>query len=264
MQFSLENYLNEIKKDLSTDHRWDLKWLVENLPETPDGQQISLLKEQVKRLKQDEPLAYILGYMPFYNCKIYLNKNTLIPRPETELLADTIFKKWKNKADGNTRILDLCSGSGCIAVALQKALNCVTDAVDISPACCTVIRENAKRNGVKINVIQSDMFAGVKQKYDLIVSNPPYIPSIEINGLQKSVKDYEPHSALDGGSDGLDFYRQIAVQAPAFLKDDGELALEIGCNQAESVKELLADGWTDIEIKKDYSNLNRFVFAKKK
>ena len=263
--FSLQEYIKEVKKDLDTNQQRDLNWLVQALPKNPSEQEILNLKSQILRLEQNEPLAYILGYTPFYNCKIEVNKNTLIPRPETELLVDIIFKNWKNKIKKDTRFLDLCSGSGCIAIALQKALDCPIDAVDISPECCSTIKDNAQKNQVRINIFQSNMFEKISQKYDLIVSNPPYIPTFEITKLQNSVKDYEPHSALDGGTDGLDFYKKIAEQSAQYLKQNGELALEVGDNQADSVFKILhANNWIKIEIKKDYSNLARFVFANKK
>jgi len=259
--FSLEEYIKEIQNNLDNNQQRDLKWLVKDLPNNPNNQQISTFKTHVKQLQQGKPLAYILGNIPFYNCKITLNDSTLIPRPETELLVDIIIQRWKDKLNKSTHILDLCSGSGCIAIALQKTLKCIVDAVDLNLDCCTIIKKNAQLNNTNINIFQSNMFQNINGKYDLIISNPPYIPTAEIQKLDKNVKDYEPHTALDGGKDGLDFYRTIAEQSIKHLNKNGKLALEIGYNQGKSITQLLQTNFIDIEIKNDYSNLPRFIFA---
>ena len=160
------------------------------------------------------------------------------------------------------QVLDLCSGSGCIAVALQKALNCKVDAVEIDSNCCSIIKQNAKLNDTPVEVIQSNMFDKVTKKYDLIVSNPPYISTKSITHLDRSVRDFEPIKALDGGEDGLDFYRIICNQSIHHLKEDGQLALEIGFDQSESIVNLLRKYFKNSEVKRDYSNLTRFVLAK--
>lgn len=259
----LKDYIKEVNNNLNADQKRDLNWLTENLPKTLSESQSRKLKKDVNQLKQGKPLAYIMGYTPFFNTKIYVNENTLIPRQETELLVDIIVKKYKNYKN-TPKILDLCSGSGAMAVSISKALNTKVDAVEINANCCKMIQKNVEENGAFVNIINSNMFEKVCSKYDLIISNPPYIETNEINMLDESVKNYEPHLALDGGKDGLDFYRIIAKESAKFLKDNGELALEIGCKQGESVKKLLENDFYDIKIQKDYSKLQRFVFAKKR
>lgn len=260
----LNEFLNIFLKDCSTDLKRDIGWLTEDLPDEISEKEKEKLQEDINQLKQGKPLAYVMGYIPFYDTKISVSKNTLIPRSETELLVDLIIKKWKNKVNENTRILDLCCGSGAIAIAIKNHLNCTVDAVDINENCTQITKQNAQLNGVSINVTKSDMFKNLTDKYDLIISNPPYIEKNEIEKLDRSVKDFEPHLALDGGIDGLDFYRIISEKAPDFLKTEGEIALEIGFNQGEELKKLLDKNFKDIEVKKDYSNLPRFVMAKKR
>ena len=236
----------------------DALWLVKELPNTLTEEEKAKLEKELIELKNGTPLAYLMGYVPFLNCKISVDKSTLIPRPETELLADTLIKMFKGK---KPEILDLCAGSGCIGISLQKELNTSVLCSDINPKCVSIILKNAKENNVKIDVIQSDMFTNISKTFDLIVSNPPYIPTCEIESLDKSVKDFEPNLALDGGNDGLKFYRIIAEKAKNYLKENGILALEIGYNQAADIKKLLEKNFKDIQIMKDYSKIERFILA---
>ncbi len=203
------------------------------------------------------PLWYCIGDTEFYGYKIKVDERCLIPRPETELLAEQVIKLC-NK-DGE--VLDLCTGSGAIAVAVAKETSAVVTASDISENALEIAKENAKINDAKIEFLSGDMFASVKdRKFDMIVSNPPYIKREDIDCLQKEVKEFEPSLALDGGEDGLDFYRLIAKEVKGYLKEGGVLLLECGFDQAEEIKGLLKDA-KSVEIIKDYENIERIVKA---
>ncbi len=260
--YKLSEQIKKLEKTLNQHQKRELKWLCERFPEILDASQFAHFNQAVAALQSGMPLAYVLGDIPFYGVTLKLNQEALIPRPETELLVDKIVKKWQNLIKPDTSILDLCSGSGAIAIALQKALGCRVDAVEINPLLCSLIEENARANGATVRVIQSDMFQKISDKYDLIVSNPPYIASSEIESLDASVKNFEPRLALDGGADGLDFYREIAKKTPFFLKKYGEIALEIGCEQKDAVSRLLEADFKEIKITQDYSGLPRFIMAK--
>lgn len=221
-----------------------------------------VLADGVDRLVKGEPLAYVLGDAEFYWCKIGVSPAVLIPRAETEGLCDLVIGQNKRK---NLRVLDLCTGSGCVAIALKKTCpEWDIDAVDISPQALALARQNADKIGVDIRFVQSDMWQNLTGVYDVIVSNPPYIDNKGMAELPKSVKDFEPHLALFGGEDGLDFYRDIAEHAPQFLTADGRLYLEVGDEQADAVAQLLRENFTEIEIKKDMYREERFVVARRK
>ncbi len=240
----------------------DALWLVENIALPLNEKEKQKLESNLKSLQCGKPLAYILGFVPFLNCKIFVNENTLIPRPETEQLCDILVNKFKDKK--NMGILDLCCGSGAIGISLQKNLNASVLCVDISPLCLETTQKNAKENNVQIKVLQSNMFENIKGKFDLIVSNPPYIKTKEIEKLDKSVKDFEPKMALDGGDDGLNFYKIIAQNAKNYLTENGTLALEIGFDEAESIKNLLATDFKEISVLQDYFKKDRFIIAKRR
>ncbi len=224
----------------------------------------SVTKEQLDKAikfaeerKAGKPLQYSFGYTDFYGLKINVRDGVLIPRPETELLAERVIKI----ADGKS-VLDLCTGSGAIAVAVAKNATCKVAASDISDTALTIARENAAQNSAEITFVSSDLFEKIEGKYDIIVSNPPYIPTADIEKLDDTVRAYEPLSALDGGEDGLDFYRRISTQCRDYMNDNGTLMLEIGINQAEAVKELLKDKFENIEVIKDLEGIDRIVVAK--
>ena len=257
----LDKYIDY--KNFDPNLKRDVGWLIKDLSNNPTKKQVKKLKKDVEKLKNGTPLAYVLGFVPFLDCNIFVDKNTLIPRPETELLVDILIKKYKS-LNNNLDILDLCCGSGCIGITLSKNLNCLVDCSDISKKALKKAKQNIKENNVKVNLINSNMFSQISKKYDLIVSNPPYIEKEEISKLDKSVKDFEPILALDGGSDGLNFYKIIAEKAPLYLKENGVLALEIGFNQAKDIKNLLKTNFMNIKIIKDYSNLDRFIIAERR
>jgi len=210
------------------------------------------------RMKNGMPLQYALGYTEFYGIKISLNENVLIPRPETEELVETAISSIKD----NNKVLDLCTGSGAIAIAIAKNTKAEVKATDISKGAIDLAMSNSSLNMAKVDFAQGDMWDAVKDnKFDVIVSNPPYIPTNDIAKLDKNVKDFEPMLALDGDADGLKFYRIIHKELDSHLEDGGTLFMEFGINQAESIKEIFSD--FDVKIKKDISGVDRIAIVKR-
>lgn len=207
------------------------------------------------------PLSKIFGFTEFYGMKFYVDKNVLSPRPETELVCEEAIKLINSH--NFKKVLDLCTGSGAIAITIAKNTKTKVEACDISRSALKIAEKNAKNLGAKVTFFESNMFSGLKKnsKFDIIVSNPPYIATKEIQLLDVEVKNYDPHLSLDGGDDGLDFYRIIAENAPTFLKNGGMLVLEIGEGQANAVKKLLSANFKNINIIKDYNNIQRIVIA---
>lgn len=233
------------------------------------GAELSQYKNYVARRGQHEPLAYILGEKEFMRNSFKVTPATLVPRPETELLVESLIKAAQGlKADGDVKILDIGTGSGAIIVSLLDYLpNAKGVGVDISVDALIVAEENSRRIGVRerAGFMQSDLFSRIPadKKFDIIVSNPPYIPAADIAGLAKDVQK-EPRGALDGGADGLDFYRRIISEAMDHMTDEGILAFEVGINQAQVVAELCRQaGFKAAAIRKDYADIERMVFAVK-
>lgn len=224
------------------------------------NKQAKILKNAVKQRCNHVPLQLIVGRSSFMGLTILENKETLTPRPETELLASIIIDEYKNT---KAQILDMCSGSGCIGIALGKNGHNVT-CVDVNNKALKSTKKNAQLNKVKVNLIKSDMFTKVKGTFDIIVSNPPYIPTKEIFNLQPEVKNYDPIIALDGGVDGFHFYKVISDQAHNYLKPNGVLYLECGKDQAQTIKKLLSKNFKNITIIKDYNSIERFIKAEVK
>lgn len=217
------------------------------------------LNKALKQRLKGVPLQLIIGYSKFYNIDIIESKHTLKPRPETELLVDNIAT---NESKTKT-VLDMCTGSGCIGLSLKQAGFSEVDLCDLSDKALKMCKKNAQLNNLKVGIIKSDMFKNISQKYDIIVSNPPYIKSKDIDGLSTEVKKYDPLMALDGGDDGLDFYRIIANESHNYLNDGGVLYLEIGQNQEEDITKLLQNNYKNITIIKDYNKINRIIRAEK-
>ena len=239
------------------------------------------LEEFRRRRENHEPLQYILGSCEFMDCKLLVDPRVLIPRPETEILVETVLEKifsivsleqiassQKALLAMTPNILDLGTGSGNIAIALAKHIeDCRVTAVDFSKGCLDLAALNARMNSVqtKIQLIESDLFSSLKMEnfgalFDIIVSNPPYIPTPELDSLPAELK-HEPRAALDGGEDGLDFYRRIFMECHAFLKPKGWLVLEIGAVQANDLGKMLSvfTHLKLIEIKKDLCQRDRVL-----
>ena len=228
------------------------------------SQERELYIKNVKRHILGEPIQYITGKQEFMKLNFLVTKDVLIPRQDTEILVEEVINIAKKIE--NPIILDLCTGSGAIAVSLAKSVNNVKIfATDISSKALEIAKKNAEFNGVKNNIdfIESDLFNKIKNlKFDIIVSNPPYIETDEIKKLTKDVQN-EPIQALDGGKDGLTFYRKIAEDAPEFLNIHGFLCLEIGYNQKQKVKQILENQkrYINIYSKKDLCENDRVVVA---
>ena len=205
------------------------------------------------------PLQHILGIQEFMGIEFLVNGKVLIPRQDTEVLLEEVLKQ-----KGGT-VLDLCTGSGCIAVSLAKLGHFQqVDAADISVDALDIAKENAKRAGVQVRFYQGNLFETITQKYDIIVSNPPYIPKEVIETLEPEVKKYEPYQALYGPNHGLYFYETISKFAVDFLNSDGKIFYEIGYDQAEAVCTILErNKYKEIEVIADLSGKNRVVKARK-
>ena len=213
---------------------------------------LSFVEERKKR----KPFQYIINKQNFYGLDFYVDENVLIPRFDTEVLVEKILKDNK---DNNLQVLDLCTGSGAIAISLKKLGEYKSvKALDISEKALDIAKKNSRLNETTIDFICSDMFEKINGKFDIIVSNPPYIPSRDIEDLSLEVKDYEPKLALDGLEDGLYFYRIIAKEAKAYLKENGKIYLEIGYNQAENIREIFKE-YNKIEVYKDLAGKDRVV-----
>ena len=229
--------------------------------------ELAQFKQYVVRRANHEPLAYILGEKAFMRNMFKVTPDTLVPRPETELLVESIVMAAE-AVGGDVKILDIGTGSGAIIVSLLDYLPQAKGVgVDISVGALTVAKENAVAIGVveRAGFLRSDVFSALPldKKFDIIVSNPPYIPAADIAGLAKDVQN-EPIGALDGGEDGLDFYRRITKEAPLHMVEDGLLAFEIGIYQGEAVAEMCkAAGFGAVAIRKDYAGIERMVFAAK-
>jgi release factor glutamine methyltransferase len=214
--------------------------------------------KKVKLRCKHMPITKIFKKAYFCELEFYINKHVLSPRFDTELLVQNALKHIKP----NDRVLDLCTGSGCIAISIAKHVNAYVEACDISKKALKVSKKNIKKNNVNIDIYQSNMFDKVQGKFNVIVSNPPYIETDVVKTLDKEVTEHDPLLALNGGSDGLDFYRQIASNIKKYLLEDGVLLLEIGFNQGESVSRLFKDIAKNIKVIKDYNNNDRVVVVK--
>lgn len=214
--------------------------------------------EAIQKRSEKIPLQYITGEQNFCGLDFYVNENVLIPRLDTEVLVEKILEY----EEPGQRVMDMCTGSGCIAITLQKLGGFQVMAVDISEEALTLARKNAQRNQAQVTFFQSNMFEQLSNtsKVDVIVSNPPYIESKVVDELDDEVKKYEPRLALDGMEDGLHFYRILARESKRFLNEGGRLYVEIGFDQAEAVKEIFgAQGFLDIQVYKDLAGLDRVV-----
>jgi len=227
----------------------------------------ALLSSILKRRALGEPVQYILGKAEFMGLEFKVDKRALIPRPETEIMVEAAIEKLNLSGIASPRILDLGTGSGCIAIAIARLMPAADVwATDISASALQLARENAGLNKVKVKFARSDIFSAAElknEKFDLIISNPPYIAEGDFHSLAKEIS-FEPQLALKAGRDGLNFYRRIISEAGVYLKENGLLIFEVGINQACFVKEMLEKkGFKQVSLSRDYNNIERIVTAKK-
>ncbi|MFA5338979.1 MAG: peptide chain release factor N(5)-glutamine methyltransferase [Candidatus Omnitrophota bacterium] len=235
-----------------------------------DEENIKLFHEALDSYARGIPVQYITGEAEFMGFDFDVNPSVLIPRPETEILVERVLTLMEREGITEPSILDLGTGSGAIAVSLTKlSPSCKIVASDVSEEALEVGRENAAANGVgdRIKFVLSDLFERIpgRRKFDLVISNPPYIPSEDYDSLPPEVRS-EPRIALDGGLKGLEFYKRIIPDAAKRLNRGGYLVLEIGYGQAREINDLLASSgsYADVEILKDYNDIDRIVFAKRR
>ena len=215
------------------------------------------IEEIVQKRLTGRPLWYVMGDTQFYGCKIKVDERVLIPRPETEILAEQAVKT----VEEGDKVLDLCTGSGCLAVAIAKSCaqkHVKVTASDVSDAALMLAQENAALNGAEVNFVQSDLFSKIHGRFNLIVCNPPYIRTDELSSLQREVRDYEPRIALDGGEDGLEVYRRIAKEISRYIARGGMLMLEVGEGQAEEVLKMFEKRDYAMVVK-DFSGVDRIL-----
>lgn len=279
-EFTIKNILSDMKDKLKRagvrDYEEDAFLLlncVKNISKTDlllNGEDVleeqdriklfNLLHDRLRRI----PLQHITGKAYFYGHEFKVNGNVLVPRPDTEILVEEALKVLT----GNERVLDMCTGSGCILIACDLGEDNKFHfkegvGADISEKALNIARKNAENLGAdNMKFVCGDLFENVSGTFDVILSNPPYIARADLAGLEPEVRDFDPLNALDGGEDGLVFYRRIAEKAPDFLKNNGYIFLEIGYNQAKDVEDILKEnGFSDISIIKDYGGNDRVVKA---
>lgn len=257
------------------------------------AEKLAGLEELIKRRCSRIPVQQLVGEAWFMGYPFYVNEHVLIPRQDTEVLAEYVLGVLAEKSGRRNpdvriggqgkcgpqktgeesagpvrplRLLDLCTGSGCLLLGILKETTGISGTgTDISPKALAVARKNAARLGVEASFLQSDLWERIEGAYDVIVSNPPYIARKVIRGLAPEVREHEPLLALDGGEDGLDFYRRIVGQAAEYLKDDGTLSVEIGYDQGEAVADLMEkNGFTEIQVIPDLAGLDRVVAGKRR
>lgn len=223
-------------------------------------EQLDRLENLVEERLKNKPMQYILGHCKFMGLDFKVTENTLIPRGDTENIVEEVIATIEDS--GYNTVLDMCTGTGAIAISVAHYTKAKVTASDISKKALEVARENAQNLNADVNFIESDLFENINEKFDVIVSNPPYIESEVIPTLMEQVKDYEPMLALDGGKDGLDFYRNIINQANNYINQNGCIVFEIGYNQGGQVKSLLENaGFVNINVKQDLAGLDRLVIG---
>ncbi|MDO5350088.1 MAG: peptide chain release factor N(5)-glutamine methyltransferase [Lachnospiraceae bacterium] len=269
-QGNLEPELDAKYLLLEAFHMDMVHFLIDRNRELPDDPEIRRMTERYQEMIRQRarriPLQQILGTQDFMGLSFVVNRYVLIPRQDTETLVELVLKEHPGKGE---QILDLCTGSGCIAISLAALGNYGSiTAVDLSQEALKVAAENSRRllkEKGKVTFLQGDLFEALRtetRKFDILVSNPPYIPTQVIQGLEPEVRDYEPRIALDGSEDGLEFYRRIAAESLAYLKPGASVYLEIGYDQGDAVKELLEQaGFTHVRIIKDAPGNDRVAAA---
>jgi len=234
------------------DKSWYYLHSSEKMPEEKVQEYELLLKKRSERV----PLQYITGSQEFMGLNFKVNSHVLIPRQDSETLVEEAVKRLEPDMD----VLDLCTGSGCVIISIMKQKKIIGTASDISKQALLIAKENAKSNQVEVNLVRSDLFQNITGKYDMIVANPPYIPTEEIAGLMPEVRIFEPIDALDGKEDGMYFYHRIVRESRKFLKSNGYLCLEIGHDQGGRVAFLMEEnGYRNVKVVKDLARNNRVV-----
>jgi len=229
-----------------------------------EPQELAAYREAISRRRKAEPVSYIVGVREFHGLSFRVDRRVLVPRPDTETLVEVALRRTK-AANLQGEALDLCTGSGCVAIAFSRRRpTWRVTGTDLSPGAVLVARENAARLGAVwgVDFVESDLDTAVPagQRFDLVTGNPPYIPSGDIAGLDADVRDHEPRLALDGGKDGLELVRRILPLAFRRLRSGGVLALEIGHDQASRVKDLFVSaGFSDVSGERDYGGIERVV-----
>ena len=257
----LRNYndLPDAKNLLFGLKNWNLTDFIVHESEPLNEAFFALFEDGVRRLRLHEPIQYVLGEAWFYGRRFTVNPSVLIPRLDTEIIVREALKEARG------RVLDLCTGSGCIGLTLKlekPALHMTLS--DVSEEALRVARENAAKFGVSVAILKSDLFSALQGTFDYIISNPPYIRDSEISELDPEVRDFEPRMALSGKEDGLYFYERIGAEAGRFLRPGGVLFLEIGDDQGETVPEILRkNGFSEISVIPDLAGRSRVVRAKK-
>lgn len=247
----------------------DKVYLITHSNEEMDKEVYIKVVQNTKKIVGGKPIQYITNNQEFMKMNFYVDENVLIPQPDTEILVYEVLKICKEYSNG-VNILDLCTGSGAIAVSLDRILreNCVDAKIcasDISKQALKIARKNSENNNANVKIIESDLLENIEyKKFDIIVSNPPYIRTDEIKNLSKQVKE-EPYIALNGGIDGLHFYRKIIKEAKGYIKNNGYLCLEIGYNQMESVLGIFKENkeYKNLKQIKDWSGNDRCIIAQK-
>ncbi len=232
-----------------------------HMDEELSPEQEQLYRERIEKRASHVPVQHITGKAYFMGLEFFVNEHVLIPRFDTEVLVEEVLKRTKEGAC----ILDMCTGSGCILLSvLYEKKDCIGVGADISERALAVAQKNADSLGISASFVHTDLFEHIAGKYDIIVSNPPYIRTDVIDTLEVEVKEHEPVLALDGMADGLYFYRKIVAQAPEFLRENGYLCFEIGYDQGEAVSVLMKDGgFEQVTVIKDLSGLDRVVIGGK-
>ena len=241
------------------------EYIIAHCEDIVSNEQVTLYQAKLEEIKKGKPIQYITHYQEFMKLDFYVDENVLIPQPDTEILVEKVIEILKNKKN-TCSVLDMCTGCGAIGISIAKYIPKADVYVsDISKSALQIAKKNALKNGVEnIHFILSDRFKSIyKKDFDIIVSNPPYIETDMIKDLPTEVKN-EPHLALDGGNDGLDFYRTLSNQSISYLKSNGYLCLEIGYQQKEEVSKLLKNYFKNIKIFQDYGGRDRVVISEVK
>ncbi|MDU5323340.1 MAG: peptide chain release factor N(5)-glutamine methyltransferase [Peptoniphilus harei] len=251
----------ETRRILSDLLNKDLSYLVSHDEDLLDLKIENKYFEILEKRQKGIPLQYILGEEDFYGRTFKVIEGVLIPRQDTEISVEKILNIIENNQINN--MLEIGCGTGIVSISVDLEISVDVTAVDISEKAIENTRINKEKLNSKIKIINSDLFSNINEKFDLIYSNPPYIKSSEIENLQVEVKDYEPRLALDGGEDGLFFYRSIIKSSPEFLNNKGFLVFEIGHDEAEDIYNLMKDKF-EVEVYKDLNNLDRVVVGQLK